>query len=86
MSPDVHGHQVGLYNTVPVCYVWLHYLLAFTHLMRRDYVLATRLFVNALLFIQRTKTPITAQMQAQLAQQRAADGKELKVVTYDVVC
>ncbi|CAJ0951495.1 unnamed protein product, partial [Mesorhabditis belari] len=46
----------GLYNTVPSCFVTLHYFVGFSHMMMRNYGEATRIFVNCLLFIQRTKS------------------------------
>ncbi|CAJ0585831.1 unnamed protein product, partial [Mesorhabditis spiculigera] len=46
----------GLYNTVPSCFVTLHYFVGFSHMMMRNYGEATRMFVNCLLFIQRTKS------------------------------
>ncbi|CAD6192254.1 unnamed protein product [Caenorhabditis auriculariae] len=51
----------GLYNTVPTCLVTLHYFVGFSHLMMRNYGEATRLFVNCLLYIQRTKNVQTQQ-------------------------
>ncbi|CAO4368078.1 unnamed protein product [Caenorhabditis nigoni] len=46
----------GIYNTVPTCLVTLHYFVGFSHLMMRNYGEATKMFVNCLLYIQRTKT------------------------------
>ncbi|VDN04846.1 unnamed protein product [Thelazia callipaeda] len=45
----------GLYNTVPSCLVTLHYFVGFSHMMMRNYGEATKIFVNCLLYIQRTK-------------------------------
>lgn len=52
----------GLYNTVPSCLVTLHYFVGFSHMMMRNYAEATKMFVNCLLFIQRTKS-LQAQQQ-----------------------
>lgn len=46
----------GLYNTVPSCLVTLHYFIGFSHMMMRNYGESTRIFVNCLLYIQRTKS------------------------------
>ncbi|CAL2034972.1 unnamed protein product [Caenorhabditis brenneri] len=46
----------GIYNTVPTCLVTLHYFVGFSHLMMRNYGEATKMFVNCLLYIQRTKS------------------------------
>ncbi|CAI5441908.1 unnamed protein product [Caenorhabditis angaria] len=51
----------GIYNTVPTCLVTLHYFVGFSHLMMRNYGEATKLFVNCLLYIQRTKSIQTQQ-------------------------
>ncbi|TMS34514.1 hypothetical protein L596_002092 [Steinernema carpocapsae] len=45
----------GLYNTVPSCFVTLHYFVGFSHMMMRNYGEATKIFINCLLYIQRTK-------------------------------
>uniref|UniRef100_A0A1I7T865 Eukaryotic translation initiation factor 3 subunit L n=1 Tax=Caenorhabditis tropicalis TaxID=1561998 RepID=A0A1I7T865_9PELO len=45
----------GLFHSVPTCFVTLHYFVGFSHLMMRNYGEATKLFVNCLLYIQRTK-------------------------------
>lgn len=45
----------GLYNTVPSCFVTLHYYVGFAQMMMRNYSEAIKIFVNALLFIQRTR-------------------------------
>ncbi|VDN52365.1 unnamed protein product [Dracunculus medinensis] len=57
-------HPKGLYNTVPSCLVTLHYFVGFSHMMMRNYGDATRIFVNCLLYIQRTKN-IQQQHQTQ---------------------
>uniref|UniRef100_A0A1I7ZQG7 Eukaryotic translation initiation factor 3 subunit L n=1 Tax=Steinernema glaseri TaxID=37863 RepID=A0A1I7ZQG7_9BILA len=46
----------GLYNTVPSCFVTLHYFVGFSHMMMRNYGEATKIFINCLLYIQRTKS------------------------------
>uniref|UniRef100_A0A0N5BGA7 Eukaryotic translation initiation factor 3 subunit L n=1 Tax=Strongyloides papillosus TaxID=174720 RepID=A0A0N5BGA7_STREA len=43
----------GLYNMVTNCYVNLHYYVAFSHMMMRNYGEATKIFVNCLLYIQK---------------------------------
>uniref|UniRef100_A0A183E681 Eukaryotic translation initiation factor 3 subunit L n=1 Tax=Gongylonema pulchrum TaxID=637853 RepID=A0A183E681_9BILA len=63
----------GLYNTVPSCLVTLHYFVGFSHMMMRNYGEATKIFVNCLLYIQRTKN-----VQQQSQQQK-------KNFQYDVV-
>ncbi|CAI4229731.1 unnamed protein product [Auanema sp. JU1783] len=55
----------ALYNTVPSCYVTLHYFVGFSHMMMRNYAEATKMFVNCLLFIQRTKSLQTQQIKKQ---------------------
>jgi len=54
----------GLYNTVSSCLVTLHYYVGFCHMMMRHYQDAIRIFVNCLLFIQRTRS-INQQQQQQ---------------------
>lgn len=63
----------GLYNTVPSCLVTLHYFVGFSHMMMRNYGEATKIFVNCLLYIQRTKN-----LQQQHQQQK-------KNFQYDVI-
>uniref|UniRef100_A0A7E4VY36 Eukaryotic translation initiation factor 3 subunit L n=1 Tax=Panagrellus redivivus TaxID=6233 RepID=A0A7E4VY36_PANRE len=63
----------GLYNSVPSCLVTLHYFVGFSHMMMRNYGEATKIFVNCLLYIQRTQN-----FQQQQATQRKS-GK------YDVI-
>jgi translation initiation factor 3 subunit L len=63
----------GLYNAVPSCLVTLHYFVGFSHMMMRNYGEATKIFVNCLLYIQRTQN---------LQQQQAVQKKNLK---YDVI-
>ncbi|MFH4979996.1 hypothetical protein AB6A40_006705 [Gnathostoma spinigerum] len=63
----------GLYNTVPSCLVTLHYSVGFSHMMMRNYGEATKIFVNCLLYIQRTKA-----LQQQHQQQK-------KSFQYDVI-
>uniref|UniRef100_A0AC35TWH2 Eukaryotic translation initiation factor 3 subunit L n=1 Tax=Rhabditophanes sp. KR3021 TaxID=114890 RepID=A0AC35TWH2_9BILA len=46
----------GLYNTVPNCYVNLHYYVGYSHMMMRNYGEATKIFVTCLLYIQKTTT------------------------------
>ncbi|ETN68827.1 hypothetical protein NECAME_15598 [Necator americanus] len=53
----------GLYNTVPSCLVTLHYFVGFSHMMMRNYGEATKMFVNCLMFIQRTKAIQTQQQK-----------------------
>jgi len=65
----------GLYNSVPSCFVTLHYFVGFSHMMMRNYAEATRLFINCLLYIQRTQSL----QQQQPAQQKGKVGK------YDVI-
>lgn len=45
----------GLYNSVPSCLVTLHYYIGFCHMMCRRYADASHIFVNGLLYIQRTR-------------------------------
>jgi len=54
----------GLYNTVSSCLVTLHYYVGFCHMIKRNYQGAIRIFVNCLLFIQRTRS-INQQQQNQ---------------------
>jgi translation initiation factor 3 subunit L len=63
----------GLYNTVPSCLVTLHYFVGFSHMMMRNYGEATKIFVNCLLYIQRTQN-----LQQQQTQQK-------KNTKYDVI-
>ncbi|VDK83300.1 unnamed protein product [Litomosoides sigmodontis] len=63
----------GLYNTVPSCLVTFHYFVGFSHMMMRNYGEATKIFVNGLLYIQRTKS-----IQQQNQQQK-------KNFQYDVI-
>ncbi|VDK80010.1 unnamed protein product [Onchocerca ochengi] len=63
----------GLYNTVPSCLVTFHYFVGFSHMMMRNYGEATKIFVNCLLYIQRTKS-----VQQQNQQQK-------KNFQYDVI-
>uniref|UniRef100_A0A0R3RS44 Eukaryotic translation initiation factor 3 subunit L n=1 Tax=Elaeophora elaphi TaxID=1147741 RepID=A0A0R3RS44_9BILA len=63
----------GLYNTVPSCLVTFHYFVGFSHMMMRNYGEATKIFVNCLLYIQRTKS-----IQQQNQQQK-------KNFQYDVI-
>ena len=57
----------GLYNTVPSCLVTLHYFVGFSHMMMRNYGEATKIFINCLLYIQRTQS---LQQQQQNQQKR----------------
>lgn len=57
----------GLYNTVPSCLVTLHYFVGFSHMMMRNYGEATKIFINCLLYIQRTQS---LNHQLQLNQQK----------------
>ncbi|VDD94175.1 unnamed protein product [Enterobius vermicularis] len=66
----------GLYNTVPSCLVTLHYFVGFSHMMMRNYGEATKIFVNCLLYIQRTKNLHNLQQQHQ---------QQKKSFQYDVV-
>ncbi|KAI1727977.1 RNA polymerase i-associated factor PAF67 domain-containing protein [Ditylenchus destructor] len=63
----------GLYNNVPSCLVTLHYFVGFSHMMMRNYGEATKIFVNCLLYIQRTQN---------LHQQQSQQKKNTK---YDVI-
>jgi translation initiation factor 3 subunit L len=45
----------GLYNAVPNCLVTLHFYVGFGHMMQRNYAEAIRIFVNCLLYVQRTR-------------------------------
>uniref|UniRef100_A0A915E2P9 Eukaryotic translation initiation factor 3 subunit L n=1 Tax=Ditylenchus dipsaci TaxID=166011 RepID=A0A915E2P9_9BILA len=63
----------GLYNNVPSCLVTLHYFVGFSHLMMRNYAEATKIFINCLLYIQRTQN-----IQQQQSQQK-------KNTKYDVI-
>lgn len=63
----------GLYNAVPSCLVTLHYFVGFSHMMMRNYGEATKIFVNCMLYIQRTQN---------LQQQQVVQKKTLK---YDVI-
>ncbi|CAD5220265.1 unnamed protein product [Bursaphelenchus xylophilus] len=65
----------GLYNAVPSCFVTLHYFVGFSHMMMRNYGEATKIFVNCLLYIQRTQN-----LQPQGQQQNAK-----KPTKYDVI-
>jgi len=65
----------GLHNTVPSCLVTLHYFVGFSHMMMRNYAEATKIFINCLLYIQRTQNL----QQQQQPQQRNKAGK------YDVI-
>jgi len=64
----------GLYNTVPSCLVTLHYFVGISHMMMRNYGEATKIFVNCLLYIQRTQN---------LQQQQTTQGK--RNTKYDVI-
>lgn len=44
-----------MYNTVPTCSVALHYYIGFCHMMSRRYQETVQLYVNCLMFIQRTR-------------------------------
>lgn len=66
----------GLYNTVPSCLVTLHYFVGFSHMMMRNYGEATKIFVNCLLYIQRTKNLHNLQQQHQ---------QQKKSFQYDVI-
>ncbi|OZC06170.1 hypothetical protein X798_06846 [Onchocerca flexuosa] len=70
---SIEQNQSGLYNTVPSCLVTFHYFVGFSHMMMRNYGEATKIFVNCLLYIQRTKT-----LQQQNQQQK-------KNFQYDVI-
>nr|CDJ97790.1 RNA polymerase I-associated factor PAF67 domain containing protein [Haemonchus contortus] len=74
---NVEFDAKGLYNTVPSCLVTLHYFVGFSHMMMRNYGEATKMFVNCLMFIQRTKA-IQTQQQKQKNFQYDVIGK-----TYD---
>lgn len=50
----------GLYNSVPSCLVTLHYYVGFCHMMMRGYGEAVRIFINGLLYIQRTRNHTAA--------------------------
>ncbi|CAK5056588.1 unnamed protein product [Meloidogyne enterolobii] len=67
----------GLHNQVPSCLVTLHYFVGFSHMMMRNYAEATKIFINCLLYIQRTQN--MQQQQQQQNQQRNKAGK------YDVI-
>lgn len=67
----------GLYNTVPSCLVTLHYFVGFSHMMMRNYGEATKIFVNCLLYIQRTQN---LNHPSQAASQQKKGG-----VKYDVI-
>jgi hypothetical protein len=69
----------GLYNSVPSCLVTLHYFVGFSHMMMRNYAEATKIFVNCLLFIQRTQT-------MEQKQQQQGQPQKGKLGRYDVVC
>uniref|UniRef100_A0A158R4Y8 Eukaryotic translation initiation factor 3 subunit L n=1 Tax=Syphacia muris TaxID=451379 RepID=A0A158R4Y8_9BILA len=66
----------GLYNRVPSCLVTLHYYVGFSHMMMRNYGEATKIFVNCLLYIQRTKNLHNLQQQHQ---------QQKKSFQYDVI-
>ncbi|VDP08077.1 unnamed protein product [Soboliphyme baturini] len=63
---NISFDPTGLYNTVPSCLVTLHYYVGFCHMMMRHYQDAISLFVNCLLYIQRTRS-----VQQQQQQQRS---------------
>lgn len=44
-----------IYNTVPTCSIALHYYVGFCYMMSRRYQETVQLFVNCLIFIQRTR-------------------------------
>ncbi|KAI6172436.1 Eukaryotic translation initiation factor 3 subunit L [Aphelenchoides besseyi] len=67
----------GLYNTVPSCLVTLHYFVGFSHMMMRNYGEATKIFVNCLLYIQRTQN--LNHLVQPMSQQKKSGGK------YDVI-
>ncbi len=45
----------GLYNTVPSALVTLHYFIGLSHMMMSNYGEAIKIFVNCMLYVQRTK-------------------------------
>ncbi|KRY18408.1 Eukaryotic translation initiation factor 3 subunit L [Trichinella patagoniensis] len=53
---NIEFHALGLYNAVPSCMVSLHYYSGFCHMMMRQYKDAIKLFVDCLLYIQRTRS------------------------------
>ena len=77
MTFKATSRSQGLYNTVPSCLVTLHYFVGFSHMMLRNYGEATKLFINCLLYTQRTH-----QQQQHHHQQQGGHKKGAK---YDVV-
>uniref|UniRef100_A0A5S6QWP9 Eukaryotic translation initiation factor 3 subunit L n=1 Tax=Trichuris muris TaxID=70415 RepID=A0A5S6QWP9_TRIMR len=64
MVENIEFTPMSLYNSVPSCQVTLHFYVGFCHLMKRQYQHATRLFVDSLLYIQRTR-PLNNQQAQQ---------------------
>ncbi|KFD53758.1 hypothetical protein M514_05264, partial [Trichuris suis] len=63
MVENIEFTPMSLYNSVPSCQVTLHFYVGFCHLMKRQYQQATRLFVESLLYIQRTRPLNNQQIQ-----------------------
>jgi hypothetical protein len=68
----------GLYNSVPSCLVTLHYFIGFSHMAMRNYAEATKIFVNCLLYIQRTQN---LNHHAQPISQQKKSGAKYDVVS-----
>ena len=62
---------------MPSCLVTLHYFVGFSHMMMRNYGEATKIFVNCLLYIQRTQNLQQGGAQSQ--------GGGKKAAKYDVI-
>jgi translation initiation factor 3 subunit L len=69
----------GLYNSVPSCLVTLHYFIGFSHMAMRNYAEATKIFVNCLLYIQRTQN---LNHHAQPISQQKKSGAKYDVVSH----
>jgi translation initiation factor 3 subunit L len=68
----------GLYNSVPSCLVTLHYFVGFSHMMMHNYGESTKIFVNCLLYIQRTQN---LNQNTQPASQQKKGGAKYDVVS-----